>query len=111
MLHSACDDLLRSLGGNLLSHTDFTHQNVGREVISHLDVRDQFYFNKINHYLGHWHLEENVEDGAGVEKPVEDVEDGQIIGLLAEMRGTLDHQAKPVVDQDVSSKVRTQDKV
>ena len=44
-----------------------------------------------NKYLGHWHLEENVEDGDGVEKPVEDVEDGQVIGLLPGLRESLDN--------------------
>ena len=55
-----------------------------------------------NNYLGHWHLEENVEDGDGVEKPVEDVEDGQVIGLLPGLRESLDNQTKAMVHQDVS---------
>ena len=42
----SCDDLLGTFGGNLLSHTDLAHQNVRREVISHLDVRFQFQENK-----------------------------------------------------------------
>ena len=53
------DDLLGTFGGNLLSHTDLAHQNVPREVISHLmGFRVQFCFEKINNsfYPGNWHL-------------------------------------------------------
>ena len=58
-------------------------------------------FEEIND-LGHRHLEEKGEDGHGVEEPVEDVEDGQIVGLLVETRGSLYNQTEPVAHQDVS---------
>ena len=42
------------------------------------------------------------DDEDGDEDGVEDVEYGQVIGLLAEMRGSLDNQTKSMVHQDVS---------
>ena len=57
-------------------------------------------------YLRNWHLEENVDDGDGVHKPVEDVEDRHIVGLLAKTRGSLNNQTKSMVHQDVSRLVK-----